>query len=275
MGQLGQSTSEHGADLSRAGEYGRAIGVLLLTTLASFVVRPHLATIDVAMLYLLAVVFIASRYSQGPAVLASVLGVALFDFLFVPPYYTLDVDDTRYILTFVVMLAVSLTITRLTARLHEQAEAARAGERRMAAVYAMDRDLRRAATRPDVLATAGRHLAQVVGGEAAIALVDERPAPGSAPAWPINGVFDDVAVRVAASWAYDQGESAGNGTRHAAEAEALVVPLRTPAGRLGVAVARPAPPERRIEVDERRTVEALAELLAAELGRTAWTRTPA
>jgi two-component system sensor histidine kinase KdpD len=261
------ATSGYSEGLSQAGEYGRAIGVVLLTTLVGLVLRARLAPIDVAMLFLLAVVFVASRYRQGPAVLASVLSIALFDFLFVPPYYTFGVQDTRYFLTFAVMLAVSLTMTRLTARIREQAEVARAGERRAAALYAMDRELRGAATRPAVLAIAARHLGEAAGGEAMIALVDTPPTPGFPPAWPTDGVFDSVPVRVAAAWAYERGESAGSGTHHGAEVEALVVPLKTPARGLGVVAVRPEPPGRKVEDDERRTVEALADLLAAELGR--------
>jgi two-component system sensor histidine kinase KdpD len=251
-------------------EYVRAIGAVVLTTLVALALRTHLAPIDVAMLYLLAVVFVAARYRQGPAVLTSVLSIALFDFLFVPPYYTFNVEDSRFFLTFAVMLVVALTMTRLTARIREQAWAAQAGERRTAALYAMDRDLRGAASRAAVLAIAIPHLGRAVSGDATVALVDEPPAPGLPPAWPSEGLFDSMPVRVTACWAYEHGESAGSGTRHGAEAEALVVPLKTPERILGVVVVRPNPPGRPVDEDERRTVEGLAGLLANELARPAW-----
>jgi two-component system sensor histidine kinase KdpD len=253
-----------------AAEYVRAIGAVLLTTLVALALRTRLAPIDVAMLYLLAVVFVAARYRQAPAILTSILSIALFDFLFVPPYYTFNVEDSRFFLTFAVMLVVALTMTRLTARIRDPALAAQAGERRTAALYAMDRELRGAATRSAVVAVATPHLGRAVSGEAAIALVDEPPAPGVPPAWPTEGVFDSMPVRVTASWAYERGESAGSGTHHGAETEALVVPLTTPDRTLGVVAVRPEPPGRTIDEDERRTVEALAELLAAELARPAW-----
>jgi two-component system sensor histidine kinase KdpD len=204
-------------------------------------------------------------------VLASVLSIALFDFLFVPPYYTLRVEDIHYVLTFAVMLAVSLIMTHLTARIQEQATAARAGERRAAASYAMDRELRSVASRPAVLAIASRHIGQAVGGHATIVLVETPPEPGIAPEWPDEGVFESMAVRVAASWAYARGESAGNGTRRAITSEALLVPLKTAARTLGVVAVCPEPPGRYFSDDERRTVEALADQLAAELARPAWT----
>lgn len=254
---------------SRAGEYALAIGAVLLTSAAGFALRSRLLIIDVAMLYLLAVVFVAARSHPGPAILASVLSTALLDFLFVPPYYVFTVDDVHYFLTFAVMLVVSLTMTRLTERLRAQAAAARASERRIAAVAALDHDLRGAASRQAMIAIAVRHLREVGGGEAAIVLVDGPLAVGAVPDWPTGGLFESIEVRAAGAVAFERGESAGSGTHVAAGAEALVVPIRTGAHRFGIAAVRPEPVDRPVEVEERHIAEALAGQLAAELERAA------
>src|SRR5437016_1278264 len=69
-------------------------------------------------------------YTRGPAILASVLGVAAFDFLFVNPYYTFTVTDQQYLITFTVMLITALVISALTLRLRARArEAQEAWER--------------------------------------------------------------------------------------------------------------------------------------------------
>ena len=81
------------------------------------------------MLLLLAVVVVAYRHRRGPAVFASLLSIAAFDFWLVPPYHTLFVHDTAYLLTFGVMLAVALVMSQLTARIREQVEDARERER--------------------------------------------------------------------------------------------------------------------------------------------------
>ncbi len=71
------------------------------------------------MVYLLGVVFVASRFGAGPSVLASVLGVAAFDFFFVKPYLTFAVSDLRYLLTFAHHAAVrgASSSASLTARI--------------------------------------------------------------------------------------------------------------------------------------------------------------
>ena len=75
-------------------EYVWATGIVVLTTAIGLVLRSRLTPTDVAMGYLLAVVVVAARYHQGPAVVASILGIAIFDYAFVPPFYTLNVHDT-------------------------------------------------------------------------------------------------------------------------------------------------------------------------------------
>jgi two-component system sensor histidine kinase KdpD len=48
--------------------------------------------VNIAMVYLLAVVIVALRYSRGPPS-RTVLSVGGFDFLFVPPQGAFTVDD--------------------------------------------------------------------------------------------------------------------------------------------------------------------------------------
>ena len=81
---------------------------------------------NIAMLFPLAVLFAAIRLGRGPAVFAAFLSVALFDFFFVHPHFTLAVSDLQYLLTFAVLLAVALTTAELVARLRSEYEAARA-----------------------------------------------------------------------------------------------------------------------------------------------------
>src|SRR4051794_32350722 len=82
--------------------YLSAIGVVLLATAVGWVASygfhapridqtSRLASSNVLMLYLLGVLWIATRFSRGAAIFASILGVAAFDFCFVPPYFTFNV----------------------------------------------------------------------------------------------------------------------------------------------------------------------------------------
>jgi len=100
-----------------------AVSAALACTVAGIGMRPRFELVNIAMVYLLAVVLVAQHYSRGPAILATVLSVAAFDLLFVPPQGTFSVEDMQYLVTFAIMLAVGLVISRLAENVRLQAEA--------------------------------------------------------------------------------------------------------------------------------------------------------
>jgi two-component system, OmpR family, sensor histidine kinase KdpD len=147
--------------------YAWALGATLGCTLLGLALSPHADLVNIALVYLLAVVGIALRFRRGPVVAASILGVAAFDYFFVLPSGTFHVDDPQYLLTFGLMLAVGLIVSWLTdtarARAQAQAEATIQAETeriRNALLSSISHDLR---TPLAVIAGASSSLAE--GGE--------------------------------------------------------------------------------------------------------------
>ena len=103
--------------------YAWAVAAVAACTLAASGIAPHFELVNVAMIYLLAVVGIALRFERGPVVATSLLSVGAFDFFFVPPRMTFTVHDPQYLLTFVMMLAVGLIVSGLTSSVRRQAQA--------------------------------------------------------------------------------------------------------------------------------------------------------
>jgi two-component system sensor histidine kinase KdpD len=103
--------------------YAWAAGATALCTLLGLAMSPRFELVNIAMLYLLAVVVIALRFGRGPVIAASILNVAAFNFFFVPPLGTFSVEEPQYLLTFAMMLAVGLIISGLTRRVRARAKA--------------------------------------------------------------------------------------------------------------------------------------------------------
>lgn len=99
--------------------YAWAAAATAACTLAGTAMSPLFELVNIAMVYLLAVVVVALRFGRGPAVLTSVLSVAAFDYFFVPPRLTFAVADWQYLVTFAIMLLVGLVISGLTAAVRE------------------------------------------------------------------------------------------------------------------------------------------------------------
>src|SRR6185437_11975557 len=101
--------------------YAWAIVATAAGTVAGWAMQPRFDVVNIAMVYLLAVVVVALRHTRGPAIATAILCVVAFDYLFVPPRGTFSVQDAQYLLTFAIMLAVALIISRLVESVRRQA----------------------------------------------------------------------------------------------------------------------------------------------------------
>jgi len=123
------------------GGYVKAALACLAATLLTLPLQGTLDAANIVMIFLLVVALVAARLGSGPAILAAFACVALFDFFFVPPHFSMAVADAQYLITFAVMLAVALVIGQLAARLREKAMLAARREDEMRALYDMAREL--------------------------------------------------------------------------------------------------------------------------------------
>lgn len=125
-----------------------AVAAVVASVVGGFAGGDHITLADQAMLFLPAIL-LAALGGRGPALVASGLSVAAFDFFFVPPRFTFAVSDMRSIITFVVMFVVGSASGTLVARLREReqhaAEAAlraKTEELRSALLSSISHDLR-------------------------------------------------------------------------------------------------------------------------------------
>ena len=240
--------------------YAAAVAACVLTALGATPLLGRLELTNIVMIFLLAVVGVGWVYGRGPAVVAAFLGVALFDFSFVPPRFTFAVSDAQYLVTFAVMLVVALVIGQLTAGLKVQAEAATQREHRMRGLYEMSRDLSAALLPEQVAEIGGRFLGAEFGARSTLLAADENDR-----LVPLSGGSADVDEAVA-QWAFDRGEPAGFGTDTLPASTCLVLPLKAPMRLRGVLAVQPAD-RQTLGPDPRRLLETCASLLAISLER--------
>jgi two-component system, OmpR family, sensor histidine kinase KdpD len=210
------------------------------------------------------VVISAIFLGRGPSLLAAFAGVLAFDFFLVPPYLTLAVSDTQYIVTFIALLIVSLVVSSLTAQGREQAEAAIRRESQTSSLYNLGRDLTSATDLNDVSQIIISNVGQAFGREVAIFLPENghlRLFAGSPNYQP-----DENELAVAA-WAYDHDQLAGRGTDTLPAASIRCHPLRTSNGRVGVLGVRPKEMGNFLTTEQRQTLSAFTNQAALAVER--------
>jgi two-component system, OmpR family, sensor histidine kinase KdpD len=211
----------------------QAVGVVLAGTVVAYFLFPHFELTNLVMVYLLAVMVAGLWLGRGPAITASVLSVAAFDFFFVPPRYTFAVSDSEYLLTFAVMLATSLTVSTMAHWLRVQAQAAQRRERRTATLFRLSGELAALRTSDELLAAAARMIGEEFDGRAAILLPDAagHVALRAGHLGTPHHQRHEIAV---AQWVHDNGARAGRGTPTLPASDGLYLPLRGSTGIIGV-----------------------------------------
>lgn len=170
-----------------------ATGACVLVTLVAWPLSHWLHPVNTAMLYLLMVALVASRLGKAPAVLATFLGVAAFDFCFVAPRGSFAVHDGEFILTFLVMLVVALIISHLAEDLRQQAHQAQSQVRQTQAMYELASTLAGAMCAEQVQAATQAFAQEQWPGESTRLVIltpdaqdSLQPLASDDPPWPAN-----------------------------------------------------------------------------------------
>jgi two-component system sensor histidine kinase KdpD len=241
--------------------------MIALLTVALMPVQSYLGTVNIAMLYLLPILFSAVTWGPVSAVIAAILGILCFDFFFVPPVYGFAVTDARYLISFAIFLLVALLTGTLSARLRQHIIYAKQRETRMAALYALSREIAATNELEQVLEQVVRKVAESVESQVVILLPgDENKLVVRAKSDAQQKILVDENEKAVAIWVYEHGQTAGRGTDTLVGADCTYVPMRTEQGILGVLGVRPET-SKHLSPEQRRLLEAFASLGAMAVNR--------
>lgn len=149
---------------------------------AAYLMEPYFDRTNVVMVYMLAVVLAAFLLGWWPAAVVCLVSVVLYDFINVPPYFTLSTEFYVYLFTLATMLITAGTISMLAGRLRQEVQASEEREARTAAQYALSAALANVSSEQDIIDCATRHIRQAFRARPAdAATADTISAPPTLP----------------------------------------------------------------------------------------------
>ncbi|MGF6560186.1 two-component system sensor histidine kinase KdpD [Erwinia aphidicola] len=244
---------------------GCAAALLLCTlvTVAGRWLLPAVDSVNLVMVYLLAVVIVALRYGRWPSVVATLLNIVAFDLVFVAPTGTMAVSDVQYLVTFGVMLAVGMIVGNLTAGVRYQARVARYREQRAHHLYEMAKSLSRALSQRDIAATLQHSVESTLQASCELYLPDENGELVAVGETHLSAVPD----RAIARWSFDKGQPAGAGTDTLPGVPWQMLPLKSGSETLGLLILEPRNLRQLMIPEQQRLVETFTVLIANALER--------
>lgn len=251
-----------------------SFSMILVVTL--FVLFTHeRELINIVLLYQLPVTLSAYWWGRWPSYITAFTSMLVFDFLFIPPTFTLSVDDARYIWSFITFLIVAFVIGGRTELLRNEALNADQRARSIEALYLFSREIAAVVDLESIIHKLASHVSETLCKKAQVILPDES---GQLLVWvehdPLRSCLNENEVAPiletspeysAANWAFRNGQCAGQSCGFFPEVEYMYLPMlsqETVVGLLAVAVDKKA-----IAPEQRQLLEAWAGLAAIAIER--------
>ncbi|HSN33382.1 MAG TPA: DUF4118 domain-containing protein [Ideonella sp.] len=247
----GRGTPDRSADWRRLAALAVALAA---ATAVDATLDPWVSHASQAMVYLLAVTLVAYRLPWNWSAGFAIAAVTAFNFFFVPPRYTLEVENHEYMIALATMLAVALVVSRLAASSRRDAERSRRDALRARQVQALAVELADAGA-GDLLALGEAALRESFESVTVVAV--EPAAPGASPS---SGELID-ALRCCTR----EAAVLGPGTPRWPGLDAWYVPLLAGGRALGAACLQPAHGP---DVELREHAQALCALIGQALARS-------
>jgi two-component system, OmpR family, sensor histidine kinase KdpD len=126
---------------SNISQYIIASLVVILASVICFLIRGFTGYQVVSFILLIVVSIMAFFFGTGPIMLAASLSAVVWDFLFIPPPFTLHIDKPVDMLMLVMFFIIALLSGVLTSRIRRQERKIRIREERTNALYQLTREL--------------------------------------------------------------------------------------------------------------------------------------
>ena len=215
---------------------------------------------DLSMVFIVAVVLVASRTRMTAAVIAATLCFLAYNFFFIEPRLTFFISARQGLVTVLLFLIAALAAGRLASRLRTQVLALRAANAHATALQQLGRRLASAADLGQVVG-AGREAFRRALGVEMIVQLDGPPVAGNAE----PELLDKD--RAAADWCRQHRQAAGRFTNTLSSASWWFLPLVGDESNPGVIGLRFPEQTTRLGTEQRRLVEAMVGDLAEAIVR--------
>jgi two-component system sensor histidine kinase KdpD len=149
--------------------YFEALLGIAVASLFIAVVNQFVYVSNISLAYLLVVLYIATRYGRGPAILASVLAFLAYDFFFIPPTLRFTVYDPSAWLSLLTLLITALVISQLAATVRLRATEAMESRRQIAMLYEFAEVIAATTDRRELLNALAQHVFQVFRSDGVVA----------------------------------------------------------------------------------------------------------
>lgn len=145
-----------------------SLAIVALTTAGILVVGSLFPPNLIPLIYMLPVVFAATRWGTTAGLVAAFAGAAAADFFFYPPFYSFWLQSGEDVVHLLVYLVVGIITSNLASRLKDEAHTSKRREREIGELHAFSQGLATCLTSRDLLFAIQDYLSNTLGYRAVL-----------------------------------------------------------------------------------------------------------
>ncbi len=256
--------------ITHLGNYSGALLLVAVCTLFGKVFDNFFEPIDQIMIYLIGAVLVAAKFGRSSSIIFSILSVSAFNFFFVEPYYTFDVANSTYWLTFLVMLLTSLFVSTQAAKLSSQAFISRKREKDTKKFYDLTKELVSIRGHKKIAEISASQIAEIFNAKVSIWIAKNHNSEDfdfEAIAGEMVNESWNEKEKAVVMWCFKNSGMAGRETDTMPSADGLYLPLMVLDKVIGVMGIYPKNSSKKFTIDEKSSFEVFASLISSSLER--------
>lgn len=200
-------------------------------TAIGFLISPFLGYKSVGFIFLLGILSLSFFVGRGPIFFAALLSALCWDFLFIPPVFTLIISDPEDITLVIIYFIIAGIMGILTSRMHEQEQLLQKNEEKIKSLYEIQKECAIASNFQNFRLNVSKKLTDIFPGNFDILTKNQDN----------QLIFDsrlpflrEEKEKIVARWVFQHGEIAGWSTNTLSSAKGIYFPIKVSKSIIGV-----------------------------------------
>ncbi|HAR63665.1 MAG: sensor histidine kinase KdpD [Candidatus Margulisiibacteriota bacterium] len=230
----------------------------------SWPLRQWLDPANIGMLLLFPVIASSVLWGTRVGLFTSAIAISLYDFFFIPPFFTFSIGDYKYLPGFLVFIAIALINSFLAKMFRWQYETSHSRERFLSSLYTFSREMMMSKNVEDILSRSATNISEAFSSDAVIFVPDADGNLTLATHIHTRSIIDE-AEKAIAVWVYKNGQPAGRNTRTLSSSMWYFLPMNVKESTIGVVGIRSTNQEHFLTADQIRLLESFASMVGLAL----------
>jgi len=246
----------------------REISYVLVINILSIIIaslgETYLGVEELSVIFITAVVFVASKTRMLVAVFSAILFFFAYNFFFITPKFTFQISAHQGVVTVVAFLGAALISSRLASRLKEQVTALKAANSYNSIMQDLGQKLSTAVDLKQVQEIAENSLSKNLNAEIWFYFPDSST----------DGSTDQIndKEKISANWTFKNHQPSGRFTQTLTENDWWFLPLLASKQCFGVIGLKFSHPQHILNTEQKQLAEAIIEYIAQAISRTQLTK---